>query len=317
MRILTYEELSPELERDRSVVNMAAFGSVFSREYIELLRRLGFVSEYVGVFAVERNRVLGHIFVLRIPFAFPAGPETISGIAAVGTRPDVGRTGVARALLTDAHRREREAGLRHAALWTNRSWGAHGLYEKLGYRDVYSSPAVVLPPGGGGRRGPTLHFAKPSDLDEIDRLHNRMAEGRLGYCYRPVGTLRADRRLHYIDPATDILVARRRGRLAGYATVDRSPRRVICGEIVATAGITKRSLIAGVERVAKGLPCAFQHTPVRDSPELFRSRGSLTIPVSWYGMLGANLSREWTTKEAVREFATQDPRFICLAGDLF
>jgi len=317
MRILTFGELSPELERDRSVVNMAAFASVFSREYIGVLQRLGLVSDYIGVFAVERNRVLGHIFVLRIPYVFPEGPETISGIATVGTRPDVGRSGVARALLTDVHRREIEAGVRFSALWTNRSWGAHGLYEKLGYRDVYSSPLAVLPPTDADPRGPSLSFAKPSDLDEIDALHNRTAEGRLGYCFRPIGTLRADRRLHYLEPARDILVVRHRRRLVGYAYLDRSPRRVICGEIVATTLATKRSLIAGVRRLARGVPCGFQHSPVRDSPAMFRSPEYRTTSVSWYGMLGARLKREWSTGEAVRQFATRDPRFLCLAGDLF
>jgi len=318
MRILSFDELTPELDRSRGVVNLAAFGNLFTRERITALRqRLNGFSEYVGVFGVEDNHVLGQVFVLRIPYEFPDGPAEISGIATVATRPESGRAGVAKALMLDAHRREREAGVRYAALWTNGSWGAHHLYEKLGYRDVYSSPWALHFPARVRRPAPPVRFARGSDLDEIDRLHDRQARGRIGFCRRPRGSLRADVQGRYVDPATDLLIRHKGGQLVGYAQLDRNSRRIICGEMVATSLAVKRELVAGVEWVANRLPLAFQHTPVTDSPGLFRGRAYESGPTSWWGMLAADLSRTWTARSAVQRFGTRDSRFLCLAGDRF
>jgi predicted N-acetyltransferase YhbS len=317
MRILTFDELTPEMERSRALVNIAAFGSIYSHARIDTLRRMKLLSEYVGVFAVERQRVLGHVFVELIPYDFPEGPGVVAGIATVGTRPDMGRSGIASALLREAHRREREAGRRYAALWTNRSWGAHGLYQKLGYRDVYSSPWALHLPTERRPRAPEVGPARRSDLDDIDRLHNRMARGRWGYCRRVVGSTRAAVRHRYLDPAKELLVTRRGKRLTGYAYLDRSPRRLICGELVAISRGVTRQLIEGVGRAAGPLPYAFQHTPVTDNPELFREPGYVTGPVSWYGMMALDLAREWNTRSAEAAFGTRDPRFLCLAGDRF
>lgn len=321
MRILNYDELSPSMEQDRTLSNIAAFGGVLSPQRIEVIRRnLKLFSDYVGVFAVEGDRLLGHVYVLRIPYTFRDGPELISGIASVGTRPDVGRSGVARALLTEAHRRECAAGLRFAALWTNRSWGAHNLYETLGYRDVYSSPWVVRSPRHPRtlkRPVPGLRFARPSDLDEIDKLHDQVATGRLGYCRRPFGFTRASVQMGNIDPEKNLLVYRKGGRLLGYAHLDRNSNRVICSELVAESAGASKSLIAGLNRVTRGTPLSFQHTFVSDHPELFRDAAFASIPIGWYVMMGASFARSWTQDEAIRQFATNDPRFLCLGGDRF
>jgi len=318
MRILSFDELSAAHDRTRALVNMAAFGSVYSRERVDTYRRrLKCFADYVGVFAVEGDEVLGQVFVMRLPYEFPDGAGLLSAIASVGTRPDVGRTGVAETLLREAHRREREAGLRFAALWTNRSWGAHHLYEKVGYRDVYASPWVVRlsPPPKAPKR--PARFAKLSDLPSIERLHRRLARERLGYRERPPGWLRVDVQLGYVDPATDLLVRYERDELEGYAHLDRSSRRILCGELLATSPRVKRELIAAVGRAANSLPWAFQHTPVSDDPAMFRGPAFVYGPVGWYVMMGCELAREWTGREAEARFGTLDPRFLCLAGDRF
>ena len=318
MRILSFDELSEAQDRSRALVNMAAFGNVYDRERVETYRRrLGCFSEYVGVFAVERDEVLGQVFVLRLPYEFPDGSGQISAIATVGTRPDVGRTGIAETLLREAHRREREAGLGYAALWTNRSWGAHHLYEKVGYRDVYSPPWVVRFPPVRRPPEPPVRFATSADLGRIERLHRRLARERLGHRERPTGWLRLDVQLGYIDPSTDVLVRYEGGELVGYAHLDRTGRRIICGELLATSAKVKRELIAGVGWVAHPLPWAFQHTLVTDDPSMLRGRASVNGRVGWYVMMGCHLSRAWTLREAEERFGTRDSRFICLAGDRF
>lgn len=321
MRVLTYDELTASMDLDRALIHLSAFGGVFSSRAVSLVRsRLKALADYVGVFAVENGRVLGQIFVQRIPYAFRDGPGRISGIAVVGTRPDRGRHGIARRLLTEVHQREREAGLEFAALWTNRSWGAHTLYERLGYRDVYSSPWVVHGPAGPRRRrarAPGVRPGRRTDLEEIDRLHDRECERRLGFYRRPRGFSATDVLLGSIDPGKNLIVARQGPKLVGYAHIDPSSSRVLCGELVGESSAVRRLLVSEVIRSAGKRHFVFQHTLLGDAPALFRGHGYLSVPTSWYVLMGADLRHDWTRSEAVGRFATDDPRFVCLAGDRF
>lgn len=321
MRLRAFDELSPSMEVDRTLLHLAAFGGTFPRRSVDLWRtRSKMLAEYAGLFAEESGRVIGQVFVLRIPYTFRDGVETISGLAGVATRPDRGRGGIARTLLAEVHRRESEAGVRFITLWTNRSWGAHGLYEKLGYRDIYSSPWVVHGPVSTSRalshpRG--IRGARRDDLRDIERLHARQAEGRLGFCREPNGYLRTALLAGELHPEKELLVARDGGRLVGYAHIDRNPYRTVCGELVATSGASRRDLVAEVERAAKGTPFAFQHTPVTDFPRLFPRPQYATSDRAWWGFMGSALGKRWTTRAAVRQFATDDRRFLCLSGDRF
>ncbi|MGD0719222.1 MAG: GNAT family N-acetyltransferase [Thermoplasmata archaeon] len=319
MRFLTYDELTPSMEVDRILIHLASFGGVFPRRSIERWRhRKKDFAEYVAVFAEERGRLLGQTFVLRVPYTFPDGTEFVSAIAAVGTRPDHGRRGVARAILTEVHRREREAGIRFSTLWTNRSWGAHGLYEQLGYRDVYSSPWVVHAPVHAVLPRPRgVRPARREDLADLERLHARQARGRLGFLREPDGYLAVATAAREIDPAKELVVLRAAGRLQGYARVESDPYRTVCGELVTSSRAARRALIAEVQRRAKRTSFAFQQTPVRDTPKLFRSPGYTAVPTGWYVLMANALGRTWSSRAAVERFATNDRRFLCMSGDRF
>jgi len=319
MRFLTYDELTPSMEMDRTLIHLASFGGAFPRRSVDLWRRrTRLLAEYVGVFAVERGRLIGQTFVLRIPYTFPGGTEVVSAIAAVGTRPDRGRAGVARSILTDIHRREHEAGVRFSTLWTNRSWGAHGLYEKLGYRDVYSSPwAVHAPSPRPPKRHPGIRPARANDLPAIEQLHSRAAQGRLGFLRKEPGYLATAAAAGELDPAKELVVVRSGSRVSGYAQVDSTPYRTICGEMVATSMAARRALMGEVERRARKTPYAFQHTPVTDDLSLFRSGGFTLVNTTWYGFMANALGRSWSAPSARSQFATTDPRFLCMAGDRF
>lgn len=321
MRFRTLDELDPSMEGGRTLLQLMAFGGSSSRRSIdEVRRRFPRWADYVALFATESDRVLGQVFVLRFPYVFRSGPETVSGLAAVTTRPDRRRTGIARALLDEVHRREREAGVRFSTLWTNPSWGAHALYESLGYRDVYSAPwALSLPEGRtmDGRTDARVRAARPSDLSEIELLHDRSVEDRLGFGPRPRGFLRALELSGRIDAAKQLLVLRERGKLLGYAHVDRTLQRIICGELVAATARDRRRLIAAVVALDARVPVAFQHSVVTEAPEPWRTIGFLTAPRSWWGLMAAPLNGSWTAREAAREFATADRRFVCYAGDRF
>jgi GNAT superfamily N-acetyltransferase len=321
VRFATYDELTPGQEVDRALLQLAAFGGAFPARAIELWRRRSkTLADYVGLFAIDRGRVVGQAYVLRIPFTFRDGVEIVSGLAGVTTRPDRGRTGIARRVLEEIHQREREAGVRYITLWTNRSWGAHRLYELLGYRDVYSSPWAVRygPTGHGpGSRPRGIRPARRSDLGRLERLHAAQARGRLGFCRPAPGYLRTAAAAGEVVPGEELLVAGNGGRVGGYAHIERSRLRTICGELVASSSVARRALIEGVLRSSRGAPVAFQHSVVTDHPELFRPPTYSLAPSAWLLFMAAPLGAAWTTGQAIQRFATTDPRFLCHAGDRF
>lgn len=319
MRILTYDELTPTMEVDRTLLQLAAFAGVFPRSSVDVYRkRTRSFSEYVALFAVEHGHAVGQMFVLRIPYTFPGGTETVSGIAGVATRPDRAGAGIARTLLTEVHRREKEAGIRFSTLWTNRSWGAHRLYEKLGYRDVYSYPwAVHGPVARLPNRPPGIRKGRRSDLAEVERVHAEQAKGRLGFVRAPDGYTAAAVAAGDLHPEKELIVLRSGGRLRGYAQFNSDPQRLTCGELVATSAGARRALVAGVIRTAGRRAFAFQHTAVSDHPELFRGNGYSFSPSAWWALMACALGRHWTPGAAVSQFATRDPRFLCLGGDRF
>jgi GNAT superfamily N-acetyltransferase len=319
MRFLTYDELTPSMEADRALIHITSFRGAYPRRSIELeRRRTKSFADYVGVFAEERGHLLGQTFVLRVPYTFPEGTELVSGVAAVATRPDRGREGVARAILKEVHRREREAGVRFSILWTNRSWGAHGLYEELGYRDVYSSPwSARLPSDTVPRRPRGIRPARIEDLADIERLHAQQAEGRLGFLRKPNGYLTVWAAEGDLDPPKELIVLREAKRVRGYAFVESDPHRTLCGELVATSRASRHALVSEVQRRAKRTAYAFGNTPLRDAPELFRGHGFSVVPNGWHVLMASALSRGWSPRAATSQFATYDRRFLCMRGDTF
>ncbi|MGI0129433.1 MAG: GNAT family N-acetyltransferase [Thermoplasmata archaeon] len=319
MRFLSFDELTPSMDRDRLLVHLAALGGAADRHAIRRWRRRSdLYSEYVGVFAVERGRVLGQTLVQRLAYTFPDGTEMIGAVASVGTRPDRARTGVARQILEEVHRREKEAGIRYIALWTNRSWGAHRLYEQLGYRDVYSIPWAVRSPRPDRLRcDPRVRPGRREDLPALGLLHARRAKGRLGFCRRPKRLLETAAAVRELDPGKELIVARERGEVSGYAYLDANPSRVLSGELVAGSQRTGARLVAEVERRAAGAAVAFQLTPVTDHRELFRQRGYVSVDTGWHVFMAAELGKAWAPRTAFERFRTGDSRFLCLSGDRF
>lgn len=321
MRVRTFDELTSEMELDRAVLHATAFGGTFPRRAVEIYRRrAAMFSDYVGLFAVEAGHVVGQIFALRLPYAFRDGPGTISGIAGVATRPDRAHRGVAKRLLTELHERELDDGISYAGLWTNRSWIAHGLYEKFGYRDVHMPPWAVRAPSKAARRPPrgmTLRYGRRADLDSLDALREDRTRDRLGFYRRPKGSGRAAALAGDLHPTQSLLVAQEGGRPVGYAHVEVNPGRVLCGELVGRTPRVERALRNAVAGVRPHAPCFFQHTLVSDAPKVFRSPSYTVVTTGWYGFLGAKLGHHWSRRAAASEFATTDPRFVCSAGDRF
>jgi GNAT superfamily N-acetyltransferase len=321
MQILTYDELPRRLEASRLILSLSAFaGNAFPRALLDRLRpRATWWPDYVAVYAVEGADVLGQVIVLRLQYQFPHGTATVSGLASITTRQDRSRGGIARALVEDVHRRERDAGIRYSTLWTNPSWYAHSLYERLGYRNLYQYPWAVR--GVGSYRRPSSHGgsirpARSADLDSIDRFHNDRMRERWGFGARGEGYLRffASQGL---DPGKELLVARHAGRLVGYARYDLNLRRMICGELLGTSLGVRLQLIGEVERRALGAPVAFQQSVIPDSPSAFRGARYARADRGWWVLMGRPLDREVSETEARELFGTDSSRFACYSGDRF
>ncbi|MBE2233586.1 MAG: GNAT family N-acetyltransferase, partial [Anaerolinea sp.] len=140
---------------------------------------------FFALYAVEGSTVLGQVGVFRLPMISTAGATDVGGVWAVSTHPAWRGQGVATRLLDEAHERMRAAGLRFSTLGTARSGVAHGLYEKLGYRDLYS-PAMALARSDELRGQPGLRVepAGSGRLAVADRLFEQLSRGWLGFARR-------------------------------------------------------------------------------------------------------------------------------------
>lgn len=318
LRIVAYDDLPPRLETERLALTLGAFSSTLDRRSLEVFRRHnGGPPTYVGVFALEGGELLGEAFVLKVNYRSSLGPERMTGVSSVTTRADASRRGIATALLQEIHRRERDAGTRFCLLWTGQGWFAHRLYEKLGYRDIYTPPVAVRS-FARRRRGPSggsLRPVRPSELASLEALHAETTAGGVGFVPRSRDFLRrahaAGRELH------NVWVYRDRGRVRGYAVVSVEPRQLRCGELVGRSDRVPGLLDALEHRAAPGL-VALSNTVVSAwEPEL-RRRGYLVRPgQEWRVLMACPLQTAMTVSELRRELAVDRPSYTCMSLDRF
>jgi predicted N-acetyltransferase YhbS len=320
VKLLTYDELPESTDSGRALVHMAAFGGFPGRRDTALWRRrTSRLAEYVGVFAVDRGVVVGQAYAERFAYTFPHGTETVTGIAGVTTRLDRNRSGVARQILEEIHRRERESGISYTTLWTNRSWGAHRLYDTLGYRDLYEPPFAVRVGAAHRTPGTSLRVrrARRSDVEAMEVLHERMGTGHLGFARRERGMFRLAVATGDLRPKDQALVAVQDGDVVGYAIVESTPARTHCGELVALSARVRNRLVDAVESRAGSGAIAFRDGVVGLVGARLRGRGYVVAAAGWTGLMGMAYAKTWGRAEAVREFGSGSPKFLCLTGDRF
>jgi GNAT superfamily N-acetyltransferase len=319
MKIVTLDQLPRRLEPERLALGMAAFSGVVDRRALGVYvrRRIG-VPEYVGLFALEGGELVGQTLVIRIPFRTPSGPATVAGISSVTTRLDARGRGVATALLEEAHRREAAAGQRFAMLWTSQGWFAHRLYEKLGYRDVFTPPIAVREVSGKRNLpgGSSVRSAKAAELAALEALHDKVEARSLGFSRRANGFLRAEREAGYLD-LDGLLVYRRRGRRVGYAAVSKGTRQLRCGEIVA-APQDRSALLDALERRASPGLLVLGNTPVLALEEELRVRGyALRRDQEWRVLMACPLQGPLSDAELHAQLGVDEPSFVCMSLDRF
>jgi GNAT superfamily N-acetyltransferase len=320
MRLLTYDELPPDVAPTLALTQSSAFGGPFLPRQLRRYRRGRVFAPYVGVFAVEDGGVIGQTYCLRFPFTFPDGLATVGGIAAVATRPDQTGRGIARRILEEVHRHEREDGVERVALWTNRSWGAHRIYERLGYRDVHH-PAFALrwfetaPPP---LRGVTVRRARRSDLEALEALHTRATRRRRGFTPRLPGAMVTEADATGAEFLGSVWVAVRDRRPVGYAILQPNAGRVACGELIAETRAAEEALFRQHARLARRRWGILDLSVAADHPERLRREGYTVADRAWFVLMGARSDlSESSTRARVREWGTDDPRWVCYRGDRF
>ncbi|HTT26657.1 MAG TPA: GNAT family N-acetyltransferase, partial [Thermoplasmata archaeon] len=236
MRILTLDELPEPSALPLAALKWLDGDAPQDRPFFGRLRRGGFpASPYFGVYAVDGGEVLGRVETLHLDFTGAGGRGKVLGVADVGTRPDAGRRGIARTLIADVHRRARAAGLAWSFLWTRRSWGAHTLYEDLGYRDVYSPPSALRAPGTSRvpaiPRGFRWRKAGPSDAPRLEALLKVSTVDRWGFVPRAAGSFRLRHRMGW-RPLESHRILCEGSRPVGFAYVTPQPFSLGVHEIV-------------------------------------------------------------------------------------
>ncbi|MGA2664156.1 MAG: GNAT family N-acetyltransferase [Nitrososphaerales archaeon] len=287
MRILTHDELPPDLETDLQLLRLSVGWPPRDFRRLSQARRLGYpAADYIGLYAVEDGRVLSTVRAVRVPFTFPDGhSETVSTILSVITRRDCRGRGLARSLIDEVNARERRAGSRFCFLWTEQSLSAHQLYERMGYRDLYVVDLAMRRPSQGGSRprpgAYTLERLKDDGAATVERLHAVSTRGRTGFTPRHRGFIRSDRKLG-LSGSEPIRLVLKDGRPVGYVALDEAPGWVSVSEVVLTTGgpsdrgatpAAMTDLVADLERLAARRWLSVWNTVVRDLRHELDRRG--------------------------------------------
>jgi len=322
MRILELKELSAELLAQIPSLPALDGDPPMGIGQIRAARRSGLpYSDYYAVYAVEDGRLIGRVETSWFPFTGPLGRQTVVGICDVLVRPTDGRKGGATALLAEVHRREAALGREWSFLWTHRTWGAHRLYERLGYADVYSPPlAIRAVPRRDGPRRPAPESWSTARRTEAPVLEGVLAEGtrgRMGFVPRSPGSFSARFRLGWRSPRNHRLL-RSGSRVVGYAhVVPVPPRSTIVTEVVLTSADHAEPMLDALEAEAAGRWLMFETTTfVTDQAPLLTRRG-YEIHLSTHRVMMAKRLVEAPAGLIDPAAVGRDPAFSNHRGDMF
>ncbi len=183
MKIVEYDDVDP---LGVLHLNLLSLGYTLTPEKVSLIRRLDARPfPFFAVYAIEDGIVAGQVGIYRLPMITANGPEDVGGICAMCIHPAFSRQGIATRLLDEAHTRMRSAGLRFSTLGTSRHQGAHALYKKQGYEDVFIFTSTFTTRESVYRYGHLrAERASSEKLHLADSLFQKVAAGNLGFARR-------------------------------------------------------------------------------------------------------------------------------------
>ncbi|MDA4122368.1 MAG: GNAT family N-acetyltransferase [Thaumarchaeota archaeon] len=320
MRVLEHDELNSELQAD--LQHLRASISLPPRDFGRLKRAVkeGYpAADYFGLYAVEGKHVLSSVRVLRVPYTFADGHvEKVSAIGSVMTRLDSRGRGLVRGLLGDVHARERGAGISYSTLWCEPSIKAHGLYEFLGYKDVYHPDFATGKRSGGKTGRGAYEFAKvlDADVEEMERIHTLATRRRIGFTPRPKGYLRSLFWYGRFSPESFRMIVKG-GRPVGYLQLDQGAVATQVSEVVLLPeGAQALKVVSMLERLAGDSWLWLNGTFVSDNERPLQRRGYLVSNLNNHVWMVLPLKKS-NRKDLVKVFGLDDPRFSYHTVDFF
>ena len=314
MRICTLQELPQGWEASQVLLVHHAFWDSWDPRVLASERyrsEYPAFADYGGLFAWDRGRIVAGLVVRRIPFRTRHGIRMVAGLGHVATRPDARRRGLARALINEAHRRERKRGTAFSLLFTGRAIVAHSLYETMGYHDLFDFPrgTRLIPARAPGLARPwRWRPARETDREPIPVLHACAIRGsygftRLGFPWR-------------WEPK-DHFVLEEGSRLRGYAKLERHGSVYDCFEAVAGSLPTRRRLLRALEHQVAGSWLVLGGNVLREFVPAM-GRTPYTISESSHDVLmAASLSEKMSSRALRHELGADSPHFAIGRQDFF
>jgi GNAT superfamily N-acetyltransferase len=317
LRIVDYDDIPDTYEPQLQLLDASTGWSPMDSGRLEQARKTGYpAAPYFGVYAVEGSEVQSAVRVLRLPYTTGDGKrEVVSAIQGVVTRRERSRMGLAKRLLEEVHRREAEAGIRFAMLWTGHSIMAHNLYTSIGYEDVYTPKLAIRKCGRSSveRRGYELRAFRMKDAETIGRLHDEATRGRVGFTPRPKGILQSLFKLGFVKTDMFRLVLHE-GKPVGYLQARRDRDWVRSDEIVLKRGVDPDTVVSLLEAERPGGWLTLLGTFVTDNTGLLRRRGYLLTDGLYSGLLARPLQ---VSDGSLKELGTDSKAFTCHYLDYF
>jgi GNAT superfamily N-acetyltransferase len=318
LRILTHDELPDSADTQVQLMALSANWGIFDRNQIRKAREAGIpTSDYLAVYAVEGDEVLAKVNVFHFDVETTNGPETMTAVTGVLTRRDKSRQGLSRQLFLDMHRREKESGIRHSILWTQRHNKAHNLYESLGYRDVYGPKIAIVKPKEKDEQQDTnikIRDTTTEDVRMIDTLHSKITRGRLGFSHRYNGFWNIWINILGTDKASDFKLFTRHDEPMGYALFQKNAGWMSSYEVVVEPQYSEQA-IELLEKEAKGSWLVLGDTFVMDNQSLLTKRGYSFGNYSYTTLMGASLDDP--NEDMVKLLGSDNEKFVCHYGDHF
>lgn len=245
MDIVTYDEVD---NHQMSELTLACFGHTYSKEHVSnMVKNDSRIPDWGGeLYAVEDEKVIGTVGMLFPKVRTKSGIEEAGGIRNVCTRASESRRGTARRLLDEAHKRMKERGVRFSFLMTSKALVAYGLYEELGYRDIYHHPTAFKK---GGKDEDGIEFEKEKDPEYIRELYQKNTEGLNGLVVREPDYWNAIEARGWPDN-DKVRIAYEDGNKIGYALYSKKRKQLDCQEISAESESDLNKILGALESEA-------------------------------------------------------------------
>ncbi|HNS01256.1 MAG TPA: GNAT family N-acetyltransferase [Anaerolineae bacterium] len=291
-------------------INLLCLNLSLTPELAALMRRMDpRPFPFFALYALNGSTATGQVGVFRLPVVSTTGAADVGGVWAVSTHPAWRGQGVASRLLDEAHERMRAAGLRFSTLGTARFGVAHGLYEKLGYRDLYS-PAMALARSDDLRVQPGLRVepAGPGRLALADRLFEQLSRGWLGFARRHTPFFSFLHARSYLS-AQELWLIWQESEAVGYAAAAAGNGVLRVHNLLLAPRVDP---VAAVAALALAATARYVHVRL-DHPDhaaAFARAGLRVASPSWATFMVKPLAADATLEEFRRDYGLDDGRFL-------